>query len=1445
MTLPLLELAQNSGFGDAVAARLFAVATALLPHLNTPHAITRHLLKRLMTEAFGASDADGAWSMRDAYDALEAAQAVHIARTACTLAMKSAEDQFAEVLGLQQALPTHTYRSEHQVNLQQFSTPLALAWLAARAAQIVATDHLLDPSAGTGMLAAHGAAVGATLILNERDPRRAALLGLALERSVSLHDAEYIHDRLPSDINPTVVLINPPFSRSEGRGTDRHAGARHLRSALQRLAGCGRCVAIMPPGFAADGSGAAAYGAVAEIVPPRVELTILGNPYAKHGTSISVRILVYDKGWAGAPTRHTVDGVAEALTPISAVPPRLDPSSPPPVGIAPATGTPLIERRQERSLFVHALGGGIDAPLRIAAKSPTATPLPYVIRDIPRAVGDPVGIYAPWRLARIDIPNAAEHPDELVESLAMASVLPPAPSYRPLLPERAVKALSQAQLETIIHAGDAFTRDLPGHFKPNDAGDQLVPSADGNAYRTGYFIGDGTGVGKGREGAGCILDQWTRGNRRAIWISKSASLLEDARRDWSALGGLPIDIQPLDAFPLGEPIAMASGILFLTYATLRSARHDHSSRLQQILAWVGADYEGVILFDESHAMGNAAGTESDYGNARGSEQGLAGVRLQNALPRARIVYVSATGATKPENLSYASRLGLWGAGTAFADRNAFMAAMDGGGIAAMEIVARDLKAMGLYTARALSFAGVEYDPLEHRLTPDQISIYDAYADAWAIIHRNLDDALKSANIIDRMTGATLNAQAKGSALSRFESSKQRFFSQLLIGMKMPTVVRTIEKEVESGNAVVVQLVTTAEAILDRRLSELSPEERATLDLDLSPRETMIDYLKSAFPTRQMRVFRASDDSLRAEPMVDETGNPVLCQAAVAARDDLIEQLCAMPPVPAALDALIAHFGTVQVAEVTGRSRRIVIDAAGRQKLERRSGHANIAETQAFMDAKKPILVFSDAGGTGRSYHADLSSLSAHKRRIHLLLEPGWRADVAIQGLGRTHRTNQASPPVFRPVTTDCKGERRFISTIARRLDSLGALTRGQRQTGGQNLFDPADNLESDYARDALHLWYHLLAAAKLSSTTMDAFQAITGLRLTDDNGALLDKLPPIQRWLNRILALRIATQNAIFDEYIGLIQARVDAAREAGTLDVGVETIRAERIVPLSEQMLRADPVTGAETRLLRLELHIRPRTTSWSRLMHLWGETDEIACLRNGRSGRVALRVPSWSITDEEGRPVPMCQLVRPTGASRMQLADLWHSHWREIDRDSFEAHWVAQLEEALSKVDVETISVATGLLLPVWHKLPEDDVRVWRIDDPTGMSILGRIVMRGAVEKLQSEFGLDQAIRLTPDEIIGAAREGEGVLIPGLDGARLISAFVNGSRRLEIRNFPGARLAELKALGCFTEVIAYRTRLFVPYCTATVVLEAIGRGGGASQAFASGHGREGGWEL
>lgn len=870
---------------------------------------------------------------------------------------------------------------------------------------------------------------------------------------------------------------------------------------------------------------------------------------------------------------------------------------------------------------------------------------------------------------------------------------------------------------------------------------------------------------------------------------------------------------------------MRSGILFATYATLRSQRHDAASRLSQILDWLGDDFDGLVIFDEAHELANAAGTETRFGSQKGSEQGLAGVRLQNLLPRARILYTSATGATDPANLCYAIRLGLWGSGTAFETRESFMAAIAGGGIAAMEIVARDLKALGLYTARALTFRGVEYDSLEHVLTPEQIGVYDAYADAWAIIHQHLDQVLEATNIVDRMDGRSLNAQARGSALSRFESAKQRFFGQVLIAMKLPSLIRAIEQERDAGHHVIVQLVTTAESLLDRRLASLPADERADLDIELSPREYMIDYLKTAFPTRMMRVFTGTDGNPRSELMTDDAGNPVHSQEALCARDVLIERLCGMPPIPTALDAVIGHFGTDAVAEVTGRSRRLVVRAGGRQRIEPRGARANITDADAFMAGHKQILLFSDAGGTGRSYHADRHCGSAGRRRVHFLLEPGWRASTAIQGLGRSNRTNQLTAPVFRPVTTNCRGERRFISTIARRLDSLGALTRGQRQTGGQNLFDPADNLESDYAQEALTQWYHLLYRGKLGSTMLATFAAMTGLKLVDgEGGALLDKLPPIQRFLNRLLALRIATQNAIFDEYLALIEARIDAAREAGTLDIGVETIVAERVVLLDEQCLRRDPVTGAETRLSRLELHRRRSATSFARAIATWADAPDLAFLLNERSGRVALRVPSWPILDDDGHALPVWRLIRPTGNERIRGSALEESHWREIDATRCEPLWAVECEEAAQRVEIERINIATGLLLPVWNRLPDDDVRVWRITDAAGTAILGRIISPAGFEKLAAAFDITMALALSPEEIVLAARDEAGAAIPGLEPARLRRARVNGEVRLELKDFPPAGREWLLSLGCFSEIIAFRTRLFMPPARAAEILAAIG---------------------
>jgi hypothetical protein len=112
-------------------------------------------------------------------------------------------------------------------------------------------------------------------------------------------------------------------------------------------------------------------------------------------------------------------------------------------------------------------------------------------------------------------------------------------------------------------------------------------------------------------------------------------------------------------------------------------------------------------------------------------------------------------------------------------------------------------------------------------------------------------------------------------------------------------------------------------------------------------------------------------------------------------------------------------------------------------------------------------------------------------------------------------------------------------------------------------------------------------------------------------------------------------------------------------------------------------------------------------------------------------------------------------------------------------------EVAEAEKNPMVGIISMTTGLLLPVWHKLPEDDVRVWRIDDGAGSSILGRIIHPAAVDRIERESGLDSGIDLGPDEIIDGARTASGVSIPGIAPVRLVRVHVNGSLRLEIRDY------------------------------------------------------------
>lgn len=1383
------------------SSAILGAARTLAAKLLLAIPIDRAALTQAMTESAGASDAEGAWTQRESFEALEVALAMAIPEL---VGRMDAQDAISTLEALARELPTHTVRSEDQIAFQQFSTPPALACLAVHLARLGSDDVFLEPSAGTGIIASLAKSNVKQCLLNELEPTRADLLeGLFPGAAVYRHDGAKISALLAGTERPSVIVMNPPFSVSQSRGEDPNTAARHLRSALDHLLPGGRVVAIMPDWFAPSAREGEVFRRTLEGARVVLSLRLDKGGYAKHGTGIAVRLLVIDKV-PGDTSVSTINraSVSELFAAISQVPSR---------AALRETAT-AAATRPKLSLF-RAIKCGPARPVIVRApQTNEVRPVAYQVLGEAAAMGEQRGVYADYRPSRLVIPEAGEHPTHLVESAAMASIAAPKPHYVPCLPERTVTArlLSAAQLETVIYAGEAWSRDLHGRFTQTEGEVALKEDPDGQLYRTGFFLGDGTGAGKGRQAAACILDQWLKGNRRHIWISKNAPLLEDAQRDWTAIGGLPSDIIDLARWKIGEEITAPEGILFVPYGTLRSARVE-DTRLDQIVRWAGPDFEGVIVFDEAHEMGGVAGGEGALGQKQGSLQGIAGVLLQNTLPRARVLYASATGASDVNNLAYAVRLGLWGPGTAFANREQFISEIRDGGIAAMELVARDLKASGLYLARALSFAGIEYDVLRHDLSLDQIAIYDTYCEAWTIIHQNLEAALELTGVVDGLENRTLNSGAKAAARSRFEGTKQRFFAQVLLSLKLPSIYPAIDEHLAQDESVVVQLVSTAESILNRRLNELDPEEREALELDLSPREAIVDYLTRAFPTRQMEEYVDDLGDVRSRPMWDRAGNPVHNPQAEAAREQLIEHICAMPPIPTALDALLEHYGVSAVAEVTGRSKRLVRDGSGQQRLESRSPRTNLAETTAFMTGAKRILVFSDAGGTGRSYHASLDAKN-QQRRVHFLLEPGWRADRAIQGLGRTHRTHQACPPLFRPVTTDCKGEARFTSTIARRLDALGALTRGQRQTGGQGMFDASDNLESAYAKHALHDWYGLLATGKLKSTSLNEFQAMSGLELTDQDGVLREDLPPIQRWLNRILAMKIAVQNAIFDEFLTLVETRVSAAKEAGTFDIGVETVSAETCEVLSDTVIRTDPVTGATSHLLELSLTQRRKLLTLERVLKMASYEDKPLFLRNAKSGKVALAIPAPSHMDEEGELIRRFELVRPLRSEYILAARLDETAWEPVPKAKFAALWEAEYAADENQLVTETVFLATGLLLPIWGALPKEDLTVNRIVDKTGASWLGRHVHDLYVDATLEKLGVSRKAPTDPAKIAQAVLGGGTWKAPHPLNFTVRTSRVNGARRIEIVGAEAARIPELKAMGCFTEIIAYKTRVFVP---------------------------------
>uniref|UniRef100_A0A8C3XW49 Protein strawberry notch homolog 1 n=1 Tax=Chelydra serpentina TaxID=8475 RepID=A0A8C3XW49_CHESE len=1013
------------------------------------------------------------------------------------------------------------------------------------------------------------------------------------------------------------------------------------------------------------------------------------------------------------------------------------------------------------------------------------------------------------------------HPDPVVETSSLSSVTPPEVWYQTSISEESIDNgwLSALQLEAITYAAQQHETFLP------------------NGDRAGFLIGDGAGVGKGRTIAGIIYENYLLGRKRAVWFSVSNDLKYDAERDLRDIGAKNILVHSLNKFKYGKISSkhngsVKKGVIFATYSSLIGESQSggkYKTRLKQLLHWCSDDFDGVIVFDECHKAKNLC----PVGSSKPTKTGLAVLELQNKLPKARVVYASATGASEPRNMAYMNRLGIWGEGTPFREFSDFIQAVERRGVGAMEIVAMDMKLRGMYIARQLSFSGVTFKIEEVLLSQNYIKMYNKSVKLWVNAREKFQQA---ADLIDA------EQRMKKSMWGQFWSAHQRFFKYLCIASKVKRVVQLAREEIKNGKCVVIGLQSTGEArtleALEEGGGELNdfvstakgvlqsliekhfpaPDRKklfSLLGIDLtaqsnnnSPRdspckENKIKKRKGEEITREAKKARktgglagsSSDESesesdasdneesdnesskflssgddddfnpFRDESSEDDEDDPWLIRkdhkknkdkkkkksidpdsiqsallasglgskrpssfssvavttasstntsansntnsSFVTSQDaveraqqmkkellDKLEKLAEDLP-PNTLDELIDELGGPEnVAEMTGRKGRVVSNDDGSISYESRSELdvpveiLNITEKQRFMDGDKNIAIISEAASSGISLQADRRAKN-QRRRVHMTLELPWSADRAIQQFGRTHRSNQVTAPEYVFLISELAGEQRFASIVAKRLESLGALTHGDRratETRDLSRF----NFDNKYGRNALEIV--MKSIVNLDSPMVsppadypgeffkDVRQGLIGVGLInveDRSGILtLDKdYNNIGKFLNRILGMEVHQQNALFQYFADTLNAVIQNAKKNGRYDMGILDLGSgdEKVRKAdTKKFLTPGYSTSGHVELYTISVE---RGMSWEEATKIWteqtGPDDGFYLSSQIRNNK------KTAILVKEVNPKKKLFLVyRPNTGKQLKLetyADL-KKKYKKVPSEDALPHWLEQ---------------------------------------------------------------------------------------------------------------------------------------------------------------------------
>jgi len=532
---------------------------------------------------------------------------------------------------------------------------------------------------------------------------------------------------------------------------------------------------------------------------------------------------------------------------------------------------------------------------------------------------------------------------------------------------------------------------------------------------------------------------------------------------------------------------------------------------------------------------------------------------------------------------------------------------------------------------------------------------------------------------------------------------------MAICAKVPFVAENAKIMLAKGNSVIIGLQSTGESGTQQALDELratfSQDTGAaspTIDIETfelpdllsTTAAIMIGFVRNHFPTSSLppkaqNMIGGCNPSenkiLQMQAEIERNKllpSPAPLPELVEKRQRILEKVSALGLPPNPLDDLIERLGGIEeVAEMTGRSARIIrcksakkcFQYVKRGSQSKKNSYAfsapcsedtdrvNLTEKGKFMDGKKSVAIISDAASTGISLHSAKGSGSSNKRRVHYTIELPWAADKAIQQLGRSHRSNQVTAPIYKLVVTNLGGERRFSAAVSKRMANMGALTKGDRRAStGSDLTD--FDIDNRFGNRALKRFYSALSMdppmkpSRNSNDIMDEF--LTLLRDDDsavaslsdssfDNTVILliakqsleemglistiidaKKGHEVRSFLNRISGLTVLKQNLLFALFSSTFDDVIAEAKSTGEFEGGVEDIKATNIeIKGKPEVLAVDQSSGTQTYLNRLVLDRGISLSSVCGMAMASSETmleasanvDSVDCNNDGSKERIA----------------------------------------------------------------------------------------------------------------------------------------------------------------------------------------------------------------------------------